>query len=78
MKERKAHIEDLVARRSLLFSRRTETSARLQSIVREAAERREMIRRESEIKAGFEGKIVRIIREAAASEVTLRISYEDF
>ena len=76
LKERKTRIEELVARRSLLLSRRTETSARLQSVRIQGDERREMIRRESEIKAGFEGKIVRIIREAAASEVTLRISYD--
>ncbi len=76
LKERKTRIEDLVARRSLLLSRRTETSTRLESLRIQADERREMIRRESEIKAGFEGKMNRIIREAAASEITLRISYE--
>jgi len=35
-----------------------------------------MFEKESEIIAGFEGKIVRIAREPAASEVPLRISYE--
>ncbi|MFB3906127.1 MAG: hypothetical protein ACE15E_21995 [Acidobacteriota bacterium] len=76
LKERKLRIADLGSRRRLLLSRRVETSGRLQSVALEAAERRDITHRESEIQAGFEGKVVRILREAAASEVTLRISYE--
>ncbi|MFB3902271.1 MAG: hypothetical protein ACE15E_02365 [Acidobacteriota bacterium] len=76
LKERKMRIADLASRHRLLLSRRTETSGRLRSVAREAAERRDVTHRESEIQAGFEGKVVRILREAAASEVTPRISYE--
>ncbi|MFB3904938.1 MAG: metal-dependent hydrolase [Acidobacteriota bacterium] len=74
--EQKTRLEDLAGRRSLLLSRRTDISGRLQSVAREAAERREIILKEAEIKAGFAGRIVRIIRESAASEITLRISYQ--
>ncbi len=78
LREQENQVADLVARQSLLMSRRQETIGRLQSVVREADERRDIIVREAEIEAGFEGKILRIIREAAASEVTLRISYAAF
>jgi multidrug efflux pump subunit AcrA (membrane-fusion protein) len=74
--EQKKHLEELAGRRSLLVTRRMEILERLQAVARQAVERRHIIAREAEIKAGFAGKIVRIMREAAASEVTLRISYE--
>jgi len=76
LSDQETRVEDLVARHSLLLSRRFETIERVRSVVHEAAERREIIVRETQIIAGFQGRIVRIIREAAASEVTLRISYE--
>ena len=76
LSDQKARLANLVARRSLLLSRCIQVSARLYAIVREAAERREIISREAEIKAGFEGRIVRMVREAGASEVTLHISYQ--
>jgi len=76
LSDQETRVEDFVARHSLLLSRRFETIERVRSVVHEAAERREIIVRETQIIAGFQGRIVRIIREAAASEVTLRISYE--
>ncbi|MFB3906265.1 MAG: hypothetical protein ACE15E_22710, partial [Acidobacteriota bacterium] len=76
LREQKTRTEDLAAKRSLLLSRRTEASRRLQTVTSEAAERRELIERESEIKAGFEGQILRMMREASASEIYLRISYQ--
>jgi len=74
--EQRGRMEDLSAKRRLLLSRRSETTGRLESVLRQSSERRAIIERESEIKAGFEGRIVRLIREPGASELTLRISYE--
>jgi len=78
LRDQETQVADLVARQTLLLSRRQETIRRLESVVQEAAERRDIVAREAEIKAGFDGRIVRIIREAAASEVTLRISHVAF
>ncbi len=76
LREQETQVMDLIARQSMLLSRRLETTGRLQSTTREAAERRDIVAREAEVKAGFEGKILRIIHEAAGSEVTLHISYD--
>jgi|GEM_PF-4136483 len=71
-----ARINALGGQRDLLLSRRSETAGRLETVARLAAERRAGIQREAEVRSGFEGRITRIVREPAASEVTLRISYE--
>jgi len=78
LRDQETQVADLVVRQGLPVSRRFETTGRLQSISRAAAERRDMIVKEAEIRAGFEGTIVRILRDAAASEVTLHISYAAF
>jgi len=78
LREQETQVADLVARQTLLLSRKFEATGRLQSAVCDGAERRDILVRDAEIKAGFQGRIVRIVIEAAASEITLRISYVPF
>ena len=72
----KTRLDELCARRQLMASRREKAVSRVRAITQEASERRAIIEAESEIKVGFEGRIVRIMREAAGSEMTLRIRYQ--